>query len=320
MSPLDTNSLRSCSRSCSVRLTRKSSWGTPILPPSSQEPQSLTAGESFEGVELSSYLDGLHVEGVEAWSMLDNLAALGLTINHQQLRDSGDSPVPFPRVSVDGYGGIDASNMSTATTSKGPFHRWMKTLHRRSEHRGKGLGDGPFPWQLLDPSDRAALARRMRHRKSSSGSSFGFVAAVKSASISLASESAIVRSRRNTARSRGYSSSRTSMNGGRLSEDCTFSERRTSLDLAITDRALQRRRILEELISTEESYIGDVRFLMNVRVSRRLHSLDAAHMRQTGLCHDSSVPTNSSDRVTILNQWKSDRDSGAPRRNSWRLA
>jgi hypothetical protein len=36
------------------------------------------------------------------------------------------------------------------------------------------------------------------------------------------------------------------------------------VDQAVTERSLQRRRILEELIETEESYIGDVRFLMNV--------------------------------------------------------
>lgn len=35
-------------------------------------------------------------------------------------------------------------------------------------------------------------------------------------------------------------------------------------DRAMVQRALQRRRILEELISTEEAYIGDVRFLINV--------------------------------------------------------
>lgn len=40
------------------------------------------------------------------------------------------------------------------------------------------------------------------------------------------------------------------------------------MDQAVTERSLQRRRILEELIETEESYIGDVRFLMNVRTFR----------------------------------------------------
>ncbi|KAK7744163.1 hypothetical protein SLS53_003684 [Cytospora paraplurivora] len=39
------------------------------------------------------------------------------------------------------------------------------------------------------------------------------------------------------------------------------------LDKATVERSLQRRRILEELISTEEGYIGDVRFLMNVYVT-----------------------------------------------------
>ena len=55
------------------------------------------------------------------------------------------------------------------------------------------------------------------------------------------------------------------MNGVRLSEDVTHQERPSLADPAITDRSLQRRRILEELITTEESYIGDIRFLMNVR-------------------------------------------------------
>ncbi|KAL2017916.1 hypothetical protein VTK56DRAFT_1572 [Thermocarpiscus australiensis] len=39
------------------------------------------------------------------------------------------------------------------------------------------------------------------------------------------------------------------------------------MDPAVMERSLQRRRILEELISTEEGYIGDVRFLMNVYVT-----------------------------------------------------
>jgi hypothetical protein len=36
------------------------------------------------------------------------------------------------------------------------------------------------------------------------------------------------------------------------------------VDAATVERSLQRRRILEELISTEEGYIGDIRFLINV--------------------------------------------------------
>jgi hypothetical protein len=39
---------------------------------------------------------------------------------------------------------------------------------------------------------------------------------------------------------------------------------RAEEDLTATQRAFERRQILEELISTEENYIGDIRFLMNV--------------------------------------------------------
>lgn len=55
-------------------------------------------------------------------------------------------------------------------------------------------------------------------------------------------------------------------------------ERPAPLDAAATQRALQRRQILEELVGTEESYIRDVRFLMNVYVTI-LASLPTLPMR-----------------------------------------
>jgi hypothetical protein len=54
-------------------------------------------------------------------------------------------------------------------------------------------------------------------------------------------------------------------NVGRLSEDSSFISRGHVNDQAVTNRLLQRRRILEELITTEESYVADIKFLMNVR-------------------------------------------------------
>jgi len=51
---------------------------------------------------------------------------------------------------------------------------------------------------------------------------------------------------------------------GRLSEDITYNPRQTLIDHAVTQRALKRRQVLEELISTEESYLGDVKFLSHV--------------------------------------------------------
>lgn len=58
------------------------------------------------------------------------------------------------------------------------------------------------------------------------------------------------------------------MSSNRCSEDSGGLDRPQNLDKAAVERSLQRRRILEELISTEEGYIGDVRFLMNVSCLR----------------------------------------------------
>ncbi|KAG8165120.1 hypothetical protein KVR01_005395 [Diaporthe batatas] len=158
--------------------------------------------------------------------------------------------------------------------SPAPFHRWMRTLRRR------GLSRRPPPTNDDDPVPRpfsaSGLSEKLRgvshHRHSSSGSSFGFVETVKTASASLASGSIFARSRCNSMRSSRSKthtdlSSRASMSGNRCSEDTTGLDKPQVVDKATVERSLQRRRILEELISTEESYIGDVRFLMNAYVT-----------------------------------------------------
>ena len=94
------------------------------------------------------------------------------------------------------------------------------------------------------------------------------MSAVKSAGSSLASVSLLTRSRRNTIRSRHTArtdrSSKASVSAQRRSEESGCPEGMITEDGPAMERALQRRKILEELISTEESYIGDIRFLMNV--------------------------------------------------------
>ncbi|KAK3495905.1 hypothetical protein B0T13DRAFT_309611 [Neurospora crassa] len=156
-----------------------------------------------------------------------------------------------------------------------PFQKWIKTLHKRAVRRREAMGNEHASTSYYFNLDGAGSTawRPGHYRPSSSTSSFGFVTAVKSASISLTSASTILtRSRRNTVRSsRGQSrterSSRASVSGARLSEDSYCPERQLMVDPAAIGRSLQRRRVLEELINTEESYIGDVRFLMNVYVT-----------------------------------------------------
>ncbi|KAK4129595.1 hypothetical protein N657DRAFT_86481 [Parathielavia appendiculata] len=154
-----------------------------------------------------------------------------------------------------------------------PFKHWIRTLHRRALRRQDMLGyDGSLPQWLKDTGDVDDQTRQSsHHRHSSSDSSFAFVTAVKSASVSVAGVSLLTRSWKTTIRSsrgpRTERSRRASLSGPRVSEDSCCPERQLPLDPAVTKRAVQRRRILEELISSEEDYIGDVRFLMNVYVT-----------------------------------------------------
>lgn len=154
-----------------------------------------------------------------------------------------------------------------------PFHKWMRTLRRRAHHRRHTItADGPVPTPFSVDGVHDKSNRASRHSQSSSGSSFAFVEAVKTASVSLASGSIFARSRRNSMRSTRTKthtdrSSRASMSSNRCSEDSTCLDKPQVMDKAAVERSLQRRRILEELISTEEGYISDVRFLMNVYVT-----------------------------------------------------
>lgn len=180
--------------------------------------------------------------------------------------------VQVPQITIDDSNApvIDNESPEQLRTER-PFHKWMRTIHRRARHRHtlseQGIGSLRFPSET-SAHKRAFPWKGTQHRHLSSESSFAFVAAVRSASASLASVSAVARSRRTTRRSQGFStterSSRASISGPRASEDSGFLENQSLADLAAIERSLQRRKVLEELISTEEGYIGDVRFLMNV--------------------------------------------------------
>ncbi|KAL2885913.1 RhoGEF domain-containing protein [Ceratocystis lukuohia] len=170
-----------------------------------------------------------------------------------------------------------------------PFQKWMKTLQRRAQKRPKPIGeDANVPWQLMDNVDRSTLSHvRGRRFSTCSTTSSVFVGAVKTASISMASTCRSLSRSRSRSQSQSHSrqldkshyisptdrGSRASHVGTRLStseDDQPFpAPNSTSLPLnpAALARASQRRRLVEELIKTEEGYISDVRFLMNVYIT-----------------------------------------------------
>lgn len=240
---------------------------------SNQVMPSRSASEAYQTASeaTSCGIDFSPLETSYAWKGLDSVAALGLSLGAE---DNGPSvaAIDFSYAAHQDYHGDDQGLGLFGDASK-PFHRWIKTLHRRAQRprhrRSRGCSAHAreaFPGFLQDSFSPPG------HRKSSSDSSFGYVAAVRSASVSVAG-SIMTRSRRNTMRSSYHArtdrGSRASTSGARLSEDSMCYERPLPLDPAVKERLLQRRRVIEELISTEESYIGDIKFLMNVGYPRR---------------------------------------------------
>lgn len=205
------------------------------------------------------------------WTTWDNVdpALIRLTL------DASNAPhFPLPPSRPDSLSSFDqvdgVQEEAIVEQAHTQFHKWMKTLRRRAGRRQNlAAVDGILSTRTSLDGLRRDVKKVGHHRQSSSGSSFGFVEAVKTASVSLASVSQFARSRRNSMRSsRAHThtdrSSRASMSSHRCSEDSCGLDKPQILDKAAVERSLQRRRILEELISTEEGYIGDVRFLMNV--------------------------------------------------------
>ncbi|OTB06666.1 hypothetical protein M426DRAFT_9444 [Hypoxylon sp. CI-4A] len=284
---LTDGSPRPYSQSNSVRVVDKAGWAA-ALKLNKPDPN---LGLCFEDPDC--FRNGSE----NAWKTLHNIASLGLN-----LEDDEDEIIPtagIPRISIEEDDAAGVGELEISSPPVGPFHKWMKNLHKRA-HRSKIPPNNsrfePFPEYSEYTFDDGALSPDY-HRKSSSGSSYGFVAAVRSASVSVASASVVTRPRRHTGRSslqdRTDLSSRGSTSGPRFSEDSAYLERTISNDPGVTERLLQRRRILEEIISTEESYIGDVKFLMNVYVTI-LASLPSS---QTGL--RSSINRNLTDIVEL---------------------
>ena len=157
-------------------------------------------------------------------------------------------------------------------TTSHPFRRWMSTLRRKNSSRGQPLVTRTERWSLddsqeLNYSHRQREIGHSRHQKTSSHSSSAFITAVKTASVSLASLSVAPRSRHAARSSRFRSEHR---NSGQSQYDFRPSMETTRklsgpfMDEAAWDRALRRRKILEELVSSEESYVADLKVLANV--------------------------------------------------------
>jgi hypothetical protein len=163
-----------------------------------------------------------------------------------------------------------------AITSQ-PFRRWLSTLRRRHmQRRVDHVPGAPRVSFDLDHRDRDAFLRpsnppaSLRRNSESMSSSMGYVTTVKSASMTVASTSIAPRSEigfhgkgRIGNRSSHCSDARRSLERGSL--DSHRGPLGPVIDESAWLRSLQRRKIVEELIASEEGYISDLKVLINVR-------------------------------------------------------
>lgn len=153
-----------------------------------------------------------------------------------------------------------------AATSQ-PFRRWMSTLRRRHIHRYKdaasdlpdfGVDTTPFP-------PFVPTIQMTRRLSDSMSSSIDYVTAVRSVSTTIASASIAPRSIRSSVPEGKHPGKRNShYSEARKSTESSRGALGTIIDESAWLRSAQRRRIVEELISTEESYIADLKVLVNV--------------------------------------------------------
>ncbi|CEJ81667.1 hypothetical protein VHEMI01785 [[Torrubiella] hemipterigena] len=163
----------------------------------------------------------------------------------------------------------DVMELDEDTTVPKPFHRWIRSLRRRAAHkratgdhrRDESLFSSPNQSRQQSPSGRCKA-------QSSSGSSFNLLTTVRSAAVSTLSIGAAINPNTGVKPSRDASLSDENITMGhpeRSASKESLSQR--PQHTASRERSFQRRRILEELINTEEGYLGDLRFLMNVYIT-----------------------------------------------------
>ncbi|KAI0200326.1 Dbl homology domain-containing protein [Astrocystis sublimbata] len=257
-------------QSSSLRVARGKSWVKSLAAPAT-----LRFNRTDPDLGADCF-DIPHDDSADCWKALDDIAAFRLSLENDD--EASGCSIDLSQFSVGHRESIGSDELeNTPSSTPAPFQKWMKNLHRRAPGRSMGTSTTQqFPECIFAEYPTTSIS----HRRSSSGSSFGFVSAVRSATVSLASASVRTRQRRHAARSsihtRTDQSSRGSFSAQRLSEDSTCFDTGVHSDPAVMERLLHRRRILEELITTEESYISDIRFLMNVYVTI-LASLPTQH-------------------------------------------
>lgn len=213
-----------------------------------------------------------------------------------------------------------ASNQQNPTRR---LPRWMSILRRRHA-KNKSQPKPAVTETALEDAGYPLLGDPVVHdeRRSSSHSSRGLVNAMKHASAGLVNHGLGLGSRKNGTSShrRSWARSSGSSNAQRRSSEENGTVPRTPVyDEAAWRRAIRRRQILEELISSEESYIEDLKILVNVREpDTQNHGLDQTLLRYSGILRAARLRVDHSRVCSNFNPPKRDGDLGSSREFTWR--
>lgn len=171
-----------------------------------------------------------------------------------------------------------------------PFRRWMSTLKRRHVHRRKdAVSELPLlAVQTISGPGSSSLSSLLQVpdslRRDSLSSSMAGVTAMASTSMTIASASIAPRSEAFGIQAKARVSNRSShFSDARKSTESNTGGLGPILDESAWLRSIQRRKIVEEIIASEESYIGDLKILINV--SFYVPALVLAD-QSSGLFHD----------------------------------
>ena len=154
-----------------------------------------------------------------------------------------------------------------------PFRRWMSTLRRRHVQKRK---QHPVEVPILsfdlaedDGSEAPREAQQLTRRISESmTSSMDRVTAMKSASITIAGTSIAPRSETGAPGKVRMSNRSSHYSDARKSGESHRGTLGPVIDESAWLRSLQRRRVVEEIIASEESYVADLKVLINVCLCR----------------------------------------------------
>ncbi len=259
-SPRSVSKQVSSRQSSNQNVSRDASWSTVVRTRSdAPSPHALHIRDDLPGRKLPGAETGQLHERID---IRDLAPPLTLPVDEKPPQNAAE---PMFKIDVEKTG---SKRLSPQAPRQRPFQRLMSRLRRRNSVLKDAVDVNVAP-EVPETGVQFLQAGvgYHRHERSSSHSSGGVLSIIKSATSVKGSTSGVPPRKTGAGQRRSWArSSEVSNAPARISEDGGSAQAVPLFDEGVWKRATQRRRILEELISSEESYIADMKILINVRL------------------------------------------------------